>query len=147
MASIYRRPDSRKLWLSFYPKPGAELVRVGLGTDDAVFAEKAAEKVELLIQLEALADVELPTKAMEAFKSFKPQHDSQQQANPSTTDRREEPPAAKIKCPVDDAIRAFLIRSMATNAEHATADKISRLRQFFGEPSESTRWTPDLPKS
>lgn len=132
MASIYRRPDSRKLWLSFYPRPGADLVRVGLGTDDAGLAEKAAEKVDLLIQLETLADIELPPKAIEAFKCLHLPVVSQQQENPSIDNRREEPPAAKIKCPVDDAIRAFLVRSMATNAEHATADKISRLRQFFG---------------
>lgn len=132
MASIYLRPDSRKLWLSFYPRPGADLVRVGLGTDDAGFAAKAAEKVELLIQLEALADIELPPKALETFKSLQQPVVSHKQPNPSTGDLREEPPGAKIKCRVDDAIRAFLVRSLATNAEHATADKISRLRQFFG---------------
>lgn len=131
MASIYRRADSKKLWLSFYPHPGADLVRVGLGTDDIVHAERAVKKVDLLIELEALADIELPLKALEAFKSLRSRPQSQPEENQSLGDGRDTPHII-IKCPIDDAIRAFLVRSMATNAEHATADKISRLRQFFG---------------
>lgn len=132
MASIYRRPDSQKLWISFYPHPRASLVRVGLGTDDLCSAEKAAEKVELLIKLEALADIDLPPKALGAFKSLQPIVKSLQQENRDQDCARDTSGGLKHKCLIDDAIRAFLVRSMVSNSEHATADKISRLRQFFG---------------
>ena len=132
MASIYRRADSQKLWLSFYPRPGASLVRVGLGTDDSSLAEKAAEKVELLIKLEAFSDIELPPKALQAFKSLQSMTGSNQGANHAPENATDVASSQKINCPIEDAVRALLIRSVATNAEHATADKISRLRQFFG---------------
>ena len=105
MASIYLRPDSRKLWLSFYPRPGADLVRGGLGTDDVGFAKKAAEKVELLIQLEAFADIVLPPKALEAFESFKPPVDphNRQTLTPATGGKNRPLP----KSNVGSMIRAF----------------------------------------
>ncbi|MCB1130733.1 MAG: tyrosine-type recombinase/integrase, partial [Verrucomicrobiae bacterium] len=49
-------------------------------------------------------------------------------AGPMNTVARELPP----KCPIDDVIRSFLVRSEVSNVYHATSDKISRLRQFFG---------------
>jgi hypothetical protein len=33
---------------------------------------------------------------------------------------------------IKDAIQAYLVRSVVSNVPQATADKISRLRQFFG---------------
>ena len=70
MASIYSRPDSQKLWISFYPRPGAKLVRFGLGSEDRGYAEKVARKVELLVELEKMANIELPTKIFGEFESL-----------------------------------------------------------------------------
>lgn len=124
MASIYSRPDSQKLWISFYPRPGAKLVRFGLGSEDRGYAEKVARKVELLVELEKMANIELPTKIFGEFESL-----------PSTTPqpkRERDEKVGTAGCDINEVIRAFLVRSTVTVSEHATADKISRLRQFFG---------------
>lgn len=68
MASYYQRPDSKQFSVSCYPRPGAKLVRASLGTDDSVLAEKVARKVDLLIELERMADVEVPEKILTAFE-------------------------------------------------------------------------------
>jgi len=68
MASIFRRPDSQNLCLSCYPRLGARLVRASLGTEDPVLDEKIAQKVDLLIELEKVAEVEVPGKILTALE-------------------------------------------------------------------------------
>jgi integrase len=135
MASIYRRPDSLNFCLSCYPRPGAKLVRASLGTDDQQLAEKVARKVDLLIELEKMADVEVPWKILSTFEAL---NAPGRMGIPSAGDESTKasgiklPASPGIDCPIDDVLKAFLVRSMVSNADHFTADKISRLRQFFG---------------
>jgi integrase len=130
MASIYRRPDSNNFCLSCYPRPGAKLVRASLGTDDESLAQMVARKVDLLIELERMSDIEVPEKVLAAFEGLRGSFGAPAltDAGASDTLAHELPP----KCPIDDVIRSFLIRSEVSNVYHATSDKISRLRQFFG---------------
>ena len=58
MASIYLRPDPQNFCLSCYPRPGAKLVRTNLGTVDESRSMKVAQKVDLLIELEKMSDIE-----------------------------------------------------------------------------------------
>ncbi|MGJ8642064.1 MAG: tyrosine-type recombinase/integrase [Luteolibacter sp.] len=135
MASIYRRPDSQNFCLSCYPRPGAKLFRASLGTEDPVLAKKVARKVDILIELEKLADVEVPGKILTAFECLKaltPIGSACVSDESKLAGVSQSSPKIKVECPIDDVIHALLIRSMVSNAEHATADKISRLRQFFG---------------
>jgi len=135
MASYYQRPDSRQFSVSCYPRPGAKLVRAALGTDDPVLAEKVARKVDLLIELERMADVEVPEKILTAFEVLNARV---RMSNPLPGDESNQlselnlPVNPRVDCPIDEVLQAFLVRSLVSNADHVTADKISRLRQFFG---------------
>lgn len=62
MASFYQLPDSNNYHLSCYPRPGARLLRASLGTDNETEAEKTAQAVEPLIQLEKIGDIHVPPK-------------------------------------------------------------------------------------
>ncbi len=129
MASLYRRPETKHFSVAFYPKPGAKVVRASLGTDDTVLAEKATRKVELLCELEKFADVTLPVKILAVFSL------ASSQVLPTATTAAAPPvesEASRVGGSVEEAIRAYLISAVATNVPHAQADKISRLRQFFG---------------
>ena len=135
MASYYQRPDSKQFSVSCYPRPGAKLVRAALGTDDPALAEKVARKVDLLIELERMADVDVPEKILAAFEVLNARV---RKGNPSSEDESRQiselkPPVnLKVGCSIDEVLQAFLVRSLVSNADHVTADKISRLRQFFG---------------
>jgi integrase len=135
MASIYRRPDTQNFCLSCYPRPGAKLVRASLGTDNEEIAQKVARKVDLLIELEKMAGIEVPEKILDAFEQFKsllakvPTHGAE---SGQSAEAESKSGVTKVKCPIDDVIRSFLVRSMVANVHHGTSDKISRLRHFFG---------------
>lgn len=136
MASIYRRPDSQNFCLSCYPRPGSKLVRASLGTTDESHAVKVAQKVDLLIELEKMSGIEVPNNVLAAFQGMKEMVESlftssvaseQDAALPHTAAAERKP-----RCPIDNVLRSYLVRSMVKNVSHATSDKISRLRQFFG---------------
>jgi integrase len=135
MASIYRRPDTQNFCLSCYPRPGAKLVRASLGTDNEEIAWKVARKVDLLIELEKMAEIEVPGKILGAFEQFKSlvAKVPTQGAETGESDAPElRSGVTRIKCPIDNLIRSFLVRSVVANSHHGTSDKISRLRHFFG---------------
>ena len=91
--------------------------------------------MDLLIELEKMADVEVPGKILTEFECLKALN---RDGIPSVEDKTtasgvsDSPNMTKVECPIDEVLHAFLVRSSASNAEHGTADKISRLRQFFG---------------
>jgi hypothetical protein len=139
MASIYRRPDTQNFCLSCYPRPGAKLVRASLGTDNEEIAwkvaRKVARKVDLLIELEKMEEIDVPEKILGAFEQCKSlvAKVPTQGAETGESDAPEiRSGVTRIKCPIDDLIRSFLVRSVVANSHHGTSDKISRLRHFFG---------------
>lgn len=135
MASIYRRNDSQNFSLSCYPRPGAKLVRASLGTENEEHARQVARKVDLLIELERMSGIEVPVNVLASFHGVR---DLMGPCLPSGSSMPESaainapPGKPKPDCPIDDVIRAYLVRSTVANVHHGCADKISRLRQFFG---------------
>lgn len=137
MASYYRRPDTKYFSLACYPCPGSKLVRASLGTDDPVLAEKMTRKVEILCELEKLADIPIPEKILAAFSLGSIRSDCERATAPELS-----PPqmVAVAEAPTDtsesgtirEALVAYMVRSLVCNVPQAQADKISRLRQFFG---------------
>ncbi|MBC7979008.1 MAG: tyrosine-type recombinase/integrase [Armatimonadetes bacterium] len=141
MASYYRRPNTKHFSLACYPCPGSKLVRASLGTDDPVLAEKMTRKVEILCELEKLADVPIPEKLLAAFSLSSIRSDCER-----PTPLEPSPPqavaavAVAAQAPMDtsesgtvrEALVAYMVRSLVCNVPQAQADKISRLRQFFG---------------
>jgi integrase len=135
MATFYKRPDSQQFSVACYPRPGAKLVRASLGTDDPALAEKITRKVEILCELEKLADVPVPEKILASFAcmTVRVEREAASTTRPAPVQAVPEPsPVPNKGGSIPDAIRAYLVRSAATNVPQATADKISRLRQFFG---------------
>ncbi len=134
MASIYQRPDSQKFHLSCYPRPGAKLLRASLGTDNEAEAEKIAQAVELLIQLEKIGDVQVPQKLLAELPGVRSLLGGDIPAPPAGSENDGvSRKSATPKCSIDAAIRYLIKRSFnGPNAHHATLDKISRFRQFFG---------------
>lgn len=134
MASIYQRSDSNKYHLSCYPRPGAKLFRASLGTDNQAQAEKIAHAVELLIELEKIGDIQIPYKLLAELTGVRSLLDSHSLASVSDPDGEELSKQSKIpKCSIDAAIHFLIKRSFnGENVHHATLDKISRFRQFFG---------------
>ena len=135
MASIYQRPDSKNFCLSCYPRPGAKLLRASLGTENEAEAEKVARTVELLIELEKYSDTKVPEKLLECLSGVRSmigsaaeaasvQHSTEAIAASAAT------PAAK--CSLNKAIRSMIVHRMAATTHHATSDKVSKFRQFFG---------------
>ncbi len=137
MATFYQRPDSKQFSLACYPRPGSKLVRVSLGTDDPALAEKMRRKVEILCELEKFADIQIPGKILSAFSldriSDERAVSGSSAPQPVKKGEREEVVVVSSGAgDISEAIRAYLIRSMATNVPKAVGDKVSRLRQFFG---------------
>jgi len=98
-------------------------------------AEKVARKVALLIELEQMADVDIPGKILSGFECLTMLSTAEipcVEGKTTGSGVSETLIQAKVECPIDEVLHAFLIRSSVSNAEHGTADKISRLRQFFG---------------
>ncbi len=135
MASIYQRPDSQNYHLSCYPRPGAKLVRASLGTENQAEAEKVARTVELLIELEKYSDTKVPVKVLDSLPGVRSMVGSCTEAvvvnsgNEPIIDSKE---VSAPKCSINKAIRSMIIRSMAATTYHATNDKVSKFRQFFG---------------
>ncbi|MDP4721382.1 MAG: site-specific integrase [Akkermansiaceae bacterium] len=100
-------------------------------------AEKMTRKVEILCELEKLADIQIPKRILSAFSldgisgEIEPPLSLEQL---TAQDGKEE--VAEVESPgsgdISEAIRAYLVRSVATNVPDAQSDKVSRLRQFFG---------------
>ena len=135
MATFYKRPDSQQFSVACYPRPGAKLVRASLGTDDPALAEKITRKVEILCELEKLADVPVPEKILASFgcMTVRVEREAPSSAQPAPVQAAAVPsPAPGKGGSIPDAIRAYLVLSAVSNVPQATADKISRLRQFFG---------------
>ena len=135
MASIYQRPDSRKYQLSCYPRPGAKVLRASLDTDDEKEAKKVAHAVELLIELEKLGGIKVPQKLLAALPGVRSLIGSDGLASAPTSVKMNEFTQQPdiTQCSIDHAISALINRSFnGENAHHATLDKISRFRQFFG---------------
>lgn len=130
MASIYNRSDSQDYWLACYPEPGSRLVRASLGTNDRLQAECIRNKIELLIKLNSLRDVELPAvlAAKLGVDGLRPQGSEGTVAGGAV----EKKPSAGDSDQIRKAVKAYLTRSAGSNVSHALADKVSRLRQFFG---------------
>lgn len=120
--------------MACYPRPGAKLVRASLGTDDPALAEKITRKVEILCELEKLADVPVPEKILASFEcmTVRIERESPSPAQPTPVPAMTKSSPATKSGSIKDAIRAYLVRSVVSNVPQATADKISRLRQFFG---------------
>jgi hypothetical protein len=120
--------------MACYPRPGAKLVRASLGTEDPVLAEKITRKVEILCELEKLADVPVPEKILALFEclTVRIERESPSPAQPTPVQATTKSSPAIKSGSIKDAIRAYLVRSVVSNVPQATADKISRLRQFFG---------------
>jgi integrase len=135
MASIYQRPDSQNYHLSCYPRPGAKLVRASLGTENQAEAEKVARTVELLIELEKYSDTKVPAKVLDSLPGVRSMIGSCTEAVVVTSvtetiiETKEDPIP---KCSINKAIRSMIMRSLASTAYHATDDKVSKFRQFFG---------------
>lgn len=137
MATSYQRPDSKHFSLACYPRPGSKIVRASLGTDDPILAEKMRRKVEILCELEKLADIPIPRKIISAFSldSIMVGNEPPASSESKPVKEMKEPEAVADSSEsgdISEAIRAYLIRSMATNVPDAQSDKVSRLRQFFG---------------
>jgi integrase len=134
MATFYKRPDSQQFSVALYPRPGAKLLRASLGTDDPALAEKMTRKVEILCELEKLADIPVPEKILASFEcmTVRIERDSPSSAQPAPVQTTTKSSPATKSGSIKDAIRAYLVRSVVSNVPQATADKISRLRQFFG---------------
>lgn len=120
MASLYKRDDSKELWLSCYPQPGSRLVRASTATEDRREAERILAKVELLIALERLKDVPVPEKILARLEGLP------RSANTEPESNKEKPQNLR------PALRAFVTRSAAGNVHAALNNKLSQLRQFFG---------------
>jgi hypothetical protein len=135
MASIYQRPDSKNFCLSCYPRPGAKLLRASLATDNEAEAGKVARAVELLIELEKYSDTKVPGKLLDCLPGVRSMLVGGTEAvparpGPETMVGGAAAPAPK--CSNNKAIRAMIIRSVAATTHHATSDKVSKFRQFFG---------------
>lgn len=135
MASIYQRPDSKNFCLSCYPRPGAKLLRASLGTGNEAEAEQVARTVELLIELEKYSDTKVPQKLLDSLPGVR------SMIGGGTEPASAQPSAEKIdggvatpapKCSINKAMSAMIVRSIAATTHHATSDKVSRFRQFFG---------------
>lgn len=135
MASIYQRPDSKNFCLSCYPRPGAKLLRASLGTENEAEAEKVARTVELLIELEKYSDTKVPEKLLECLSGVRSMIGSAAEAasvQSSTEAIAASAATPAAKCSLNKAIRSMIIHSMAATTHHATSDKVSKFRQFFG---------------
>lgn len=137
MATFYKRPDSQQFSVACYPRPGAKLVRASLGTDDPALAEKITRKVEILCELEKFANVPVPDKILASFECMTVRIEREAPSSAQLAPVQ----AAAVVMPspapgkggsITEAIRAYLVLSVVSNVPQATADKISRLRQFFG---------------
>jgi integrase len=125
MASLYRRPDTENFSIACYPRPGAKLVRASLGLADPAEAEKARHKLELLCELEKLTTVKIPANVLAAFSLWNDAPPTGRECSSKNAEKMN-------RCLINDALRSYLVRASVSNVSHALADKISRLRQFFG---------------
>jgi len=127
MATIYRRNDSPFYWIAFCPERGQSVLRESLGTNKRRDAEERRRKIEALQTIRELSHVEIPSAIL---TTIAPENHSATAHAPSS-------PAVSASAKASrgtilEVLRGYLIRSAASNSGAHLADKISRLRQFFG---------------
>lgn len=128
MASIYRRNDSPFYWISFPPERGEAILRESLGTTKRRIAEEQRRKIEALQTIQKLAHIEIPASILARIVPGDAGVARHRVVSSSSPPSVEKPPRGTIT----EVLRGYLIRSAASNSLAHLADKISRLRQFFG---------------
>ena len=127
MASIYKRKDSPYYWIAYYPRPGKPVVRESLGTSDRVLAASQVRKIKALQSLQSLAHIEVPAQILVQLGGCESTSEifSTAAAKISPVDQRPRGPLVEV-------LRGYLVRAAGANTPAHLADKLSRLRQFFG---------------
>jgi integrase len=127
MASIYKRKDSPFYWVAYYPRPGGSVLRESLGTSNRSLAKCQARKIKALQSLQALAHVDIPAEILAQIGISEPASEIFSTAGAAIPS-----PDQRPRGPLLETLRGYLVRAAGSNTPAHLADKISRLRQFFG---------------
>ena len=131
MPHIYGR--NKTLWIAI-SRPRHPLFRCALPAMDRQDAERLGRKIDLLLALSKLRDIELPSEIARALDlenigpGFAPV--SLPAGLPSSAPSQ--PAPIRPRGPVAQAVAGFLGRALAANAPGHVTNKVSMLRQFFG---------------